>query len=179
MTARSRRTLAGVTASALATGALALGTVPAPARTGHAAAQRITAAGVGGVKLGRKHSALQAAGLVGRLHKGCELAVRNTRAARLRAPLKGAVDLTRNAARRVTNITITGGAKARGVGIGATIPDIKSAFPKAKVDHEPEKIFAITLVKIPKGGGGKLQFAVDTDSKKVSAIGVPFIAFCE
>lgn len=179
MITRSRKALAGTAVTALAAGALALGTVTAPAQTGHAAARKITAAGVGGVKLGRKHSALRAAGLVGRLRKGCELAGPNTRGARLRAPLKGSVTLTPNAARRVTDIVIRGGAKARGVGIGATIADIKRAYPKARVDHSNEEVFALTLVKIPENGGGKLQFAVDQASRKVTAIGVPFIAFCE
>ncbi|MDX6621869.1 MAG: hypothetical protein QOK36_4255, partial [Gaiellales bacterium] len=28
-------------------------------------------------------------------------------------------------------------------------------------------------------GGGKLQFALDTKTKKVTAIGVPFVPFCD
>jgi hypothetical protein len=47
------------------------------------------------------------------------------------------------------------------------------------VDRETEEVFGITLVKIPKNGGGRLQFAVDVDTKKVDLIGIPFIAFCE
>lgn len=179
MTARRRTSLAGAAVSALATGALALGAVAAPAHTGYAAAQKITAAGVGAVKLGRKHSVLHAAGLVGPLRQGCEVAGPGKRSARLRAPLHGSVDLSRTAARRVTEISITGGAKARGVGIGATIADIKRAYPKAKVDHSTESVFNLTLVKIPRHGGGRLQFAVDTKTHKTTVIGVPFIAFCE
>jgi hypothetical protein len=77
------------------------------------------------------------------------------------------------------NITVRGGARARGVGIGATIPDIKAAFPKAKVDHGTDDIFGVTLVTIPKSGGGKFQFAVDTGTDKTTLIGIPFVAFCE
>jgi hypothetical protein len=34
-------------------------------------------------------------------------------------------------------------------------------------------------VKIPKSGGGRLQFGVDTKTKKVTLIGIPSIPFCE
>ena len=77
------------------------------------------------------------------------------------------------------DITIKGGAEARGVGIGDTIPDIKAAYPKAKVDHSTDDTFLITLVKIPKDGGGKLRFGVSTKTDKITLIGVPYIAFCE
>jgi hypothetical protein len=173
------RTL-GATAALATAGAIAIGVAAAPGQTGHAAAvKRITAQGVGQVKLGKTHHRLRQQGLVGRLRRGCELAGPNARSARLRPPLKGQVDYTQTTPRTVTDIQIRGGAKARGVGIGATIPQIKAAFPKAKVDHSTEAVFGITLVKIPKSGGGKLQFAVDVDSGKTDLIGVPFIAFCE
>ena len=159
-------------------GALAFGPAAAPGAPGHAAAKRITAAGVGKVKLGKTFQQLRAAGLVGRLRPGCELA-ENTRSARVTAPLEGTVNFTQTAPRRVADITISGGAKARGVGIGATIPQIRAAFPKARVDHGTEDVFRITLVRIPKDGGGRIKFAVDVDTKKVTLIGVPFIAFCE
>lgn len=71
------------------------------------------------------------------------------------------------------------GAEARGVGIGATISDIKTAFPKAKVDKSTEDLFGITLVKIPKDRGGRMQFAVDVDTDKTTLIAVPNVAFCE
>jgi hypothetical protein len=172
------RTL-GTTAAAAAAAVLAVGAATAPGQPGHAAAaKKITAAGVGKVKLGMTFQQLRDAGLVRKLRPGCELAP-NTRSARLRAPLKGSVNFTQDAQRKATDVTVRGGAKARGVGIGATIPQIKAAFPKAKVDHSTEAVFGITLVKIPKNGGGKLQFAVDVDSGKTDLIGVPFIAFCE
>jgi hypothetical protein len=159
-------------------GALAIVPAAAPGESGHAAAKRITAAGVGNVKLGKTFRQLRDAGLVGRLRAGCELA-ENTRSARLKAPLKGQVNFTQSAPRKVTDITISGGAKARGVGIGATIAQIKAKFPKAIVDHSTETVFRITLVRIPKSGGGRIKFAVDVDTHKVTLIGVPFIAFCE
>ncbi len=81
--------------------------------------------------------------------------------------------------RKVVDISVREGATARGVGVGATIPQIKAAFPKAKVDHSTDRTFALTLVRIPKSGGGRLQFAVDTKTHRVVLIGVPLIAFCE
>ena len=51
--------------------------------------------------------------------------------------------------RMVTTITITGGAKARGIGIGATIAQIKAKFPNAKVNHSTDEVFQLTLVSHP------------------------------
>ena len=34
-------------------------------------------------------------------------------------------------------------------------------------------------MKIPKDGGGRMDFAVDVDSKQINQIGVPVIPFCE
>src|SRR3954447_18014547 len=156
----------------------AIGTSTAFAAT-EAAAPKITSKGVGGVKLGKTYKQLHDAGLIGKIHHGCELGGANTRTANLKAPLKGQVNFTLHSPRKVTDITVRGGAKARGVGVGDKIPAIKAAFPKAKVDHSTDDTFEITLVRIPKNGGGKLTFGVRTKSKRVTLIGVPFIAFCE
>src|SRR5215218_5971268 len=160
--------------------ALALGSAAAPAETSRSADAKITGAGVGKVRLGRTFTSLRQAGLVGRLRPGCELGGPDTRSARLKAPLKGFVDLTtRRRPRRVRSISISGGATARGVGIGGTIAQIKAAYPKAKVDRSTEDVFGVTLVKVPKDGGGRIHFAVDVDTKKTVRIGVPSIPFCE
>jgi hypothetical protein len=166
-----RRTLA---VSTVVT-ALALG----PAAATAAAPQKITFKGVGQVKLGMTHRQLRERGLVGRLRPGCELGGPNTRSARLRRPLRGQVNFTTTRPRRVTDITIRGGAKARGVGIGATIRQIRDAFPRARVNHATEEVFGLTLVRIPRNGGGPIRFGVDVQTGKTTLIGVPVIAFCE
>jgi hypothetical protein len=173
------RSLMGTGAAIAVAGAFAIGASGAPGRPAESAAKKITASGVDGVKLGKTFQELRAAGLVGRLRPGCELGGPNTRSARLKAPLKGTVNFTLTSPRKVVDITVRGGAKARGVGIGATIPQIKAAFPKAIVDHSTEETFLITLVKIPKNGDGRIKFAVDVATHKVTLIGVPRIAFCE
>ena len=146
----------------------------------HAATPKITASGVGAVKLGATYASLRADKLVGKIRRGCELGGDQTRGAPLRAPLKGSVDFTLDDPRKVTNITIRGGAKARGVGVGGTIKQIRKAYPKAKVDHSTDDTFLFTLVRIPKKGpGDRLQFAVSTESNKITEIGVPYIATCE
>jgi hypothetical protein len=175
---RLRLRLAATTA-AVGLAAVALETASAPAETAHSATANINAHGVHGVLLGKSYTALRREKRVGKIRHGCELGGPNTRSAPLRSPLKGSVDFTMSSPRRVTNITVSAGGAARGVGIGATIPQIKSAFPKAKVDHSTDSTFGITLVRIPKNGGGKLNFAVDTHTHKVTLIGIPFIAFCE
>ncbi len=151
----------------------------APAMVLRATAQKITPAGVGAVKLGRTYTSLRAAKLVGAIGPGCELAGPSTRSARLRSPLKGGVDFTQTSPRKVANIAVTSGATARGVGIGATASRIRRAYPKVVADRSTESVFAITLYKVPVSGGGRLQFAVDVKTKKVTTIGIPAIAFCD
>jgi hypothetical protein len=169
---------AGATLAAVGAAGVQAGAASSATASGATAAQ-ITPKGVGAVKLGATHTSLHAHHRVGKLIKGCELAGPNARSARLTAPLKGSVDFTLTVPRKVTDITVTGGAKARGVGVGAHLPAIKAAFPKAKVDHSTDQMFGLTFVTIPKNGGGKLQFAVSTQTHKVTLIGIPFIAVCE
>ena len=118
------------------------------------------------MKLGALATDLRADGLIGRLTGGCELEGPGTRSARLKAPLKGSVDFTRTDPRKVTSITIRGGAAARGVGIGDTLADITAAFPKRRIIRATETIFGFTRVKIPKDGGGRMDFGVDVDTRQ-------------
>jgi len=162
----------------LAVSALALtGVLAVPATA--AAPQKLTNAGVGKVKLGATHASLREQGLVGVLRPGCELGGGSTRTARLKAPLSGSVDYSLTNPRKVRAITIRGGATAKGVGIGATIPQIKAEFPHAKVDHSLEDIGLFTIVRIPKRDGGRFMFGVDPVTKKTGSIGVPNIPICE
>jgi hypothetical protein len=167
-------------AAATALAAVAFGTAGASALTQRAATpKKITAAGAGAVKLGATYTSLRAAGLVGQIGPGCELAGPSTRAARLRSPLKGNVDFTQTSPRKVANIAVTGGATAHNVGIGASASRIRLAYPKVVIDHSTESVFGITLYKVPFSGGGRLQFAVDKATKRVTTIGIPAIAFCD
>jgi hypothetical protein len=143
------------------------------------APQKITRDGVGQVKLGMTFKELREKGLVGKLRPGCELGGPNTRTARLRSPLRGDVDFTQTTPRKVTNISIRSGARARGVKVGDRIRDIKDAYPKAKVNRDTEEVFGVWLVRVPRNGGGRITFAVDADTRRITLIGVPFIPFCE
>jgi len=173
-----RRLLLAAAVAGLGAAAIAPASASAPA--GRHAPARITGAGVGEVKLGMTHRALRKKGLVGRLRPGCELGGPNTRSARLLAPLKGSVDFTsQGRPRKARTIFVTGGARARGIGVGATIAQIKAKFPKAVVDRSTEDTFALTLVRIPRSGGGRFHFAVDVETRRTTSIGVPFIPFCE
>ncbi len=147
--------------------------------TAAAASAPITSAGVGAVKLGRTYASLRAAGRLGKVGPGCELGGPDTRSAPLRAPLKGSVDLTLGSPRRVAAVIATAGATARGVGIGATSAAIRRAFPRARFDHRGDATFGLTFVRVPRGGGGRLEFGVDTKTKRVTVIGVPRIPVCD
>jgi hypothetical protein len=155
--------------------------IASPPAARDSAAAVITPTRVDGVHLGDTHADLRARGKVGPIGPGCELGGPNTRSAKLRAPLKGSVTYTLQNPRKVTTITITGGAKARGVGIGATISAIKAKFPNAKVDHSTDQVFQLTLVTTPRRpeSGGRIMFGVSTQTHKTTIIGVPGIAFCE
>ena len=150
--------------------------------TDHPLAQKITRHGVGEVELGNTHRSLHHRELVGKLRHGCNLGGPNTRSARLRAPLEGSVDYTLHNPRRVTNILVTEGGAAKGVGIGDSIRDIKHTFPHARVDHSTDHTFGITLVRVPREHGStpKFTFGVSTGHvHHVRMIGIPFIPICD
>ena len=172
--------LLALLAAAVVAGALALASSAAPP-AGDAAAAVITPTRVDGVHLGDTHTDLRARGKVGKIGPGCELSGANTRSARLLTPLKGSVDYTLSNPRKVRFIAITGGARARGVGIGATIAQIKAKFPNATVNHKTDEIFQLTLVRTPKrpNSRGRITFGVSTQTHKTKIIGVPGIPFCE
>jgi hypothetical protein len=156
-----------------AVAALALG----PAAATAAAPQKITPAGVGQVKLGMTFSQLRQQHLIGKLHKGhCDAAGPNASPfARLRSPLRGQADFTKAVPHKLTDITIRGGATARGVRVGDSLAKVKSKFPKRRIRHDLGLIF----VDIPNTANIKEQFIVNEDTKKVDVIGVPFVAICE
>ena len=165
---------------ATATGSSEEGCAAAACEVATAAATRqITATGVGAVRLGRTYASLRRAGLLGAIRPGCELGGPRTRSAPLRAPLRGSADLTLGAPRRVAAITVTAGATARGVGIGATSAAIRRAFPRVRFDRSAEAVFGLTFARVPKSGGGRLEFGVDTTTKRVTVIGIPRIPVCD
>ncbi len=161
--------------------AVAAVAIASPPAAHDSAAAVITPPRVDGIHIGDTHQDLRARGKVGPIRPGCELGGPNTRSARLLAPLKGSVNYTLKSPRKVTDITITKGAKARGVGIGATIAAIKAKFPNAKVDHSTDQVFQLTLVTTPKRpqSGGRIMFGVSTQTHRTTNIGVPGIGFCE
>lgn len=176
------RTALVLATAALATSGVGFSAIGSSAAPGDAAqgAATITPMRVDGVRLGMRHSVLRERGLVGPIRPGCELGGPNTRSARLRPPLRGSVDYTSKKPRRVRSITVTKGARARGVGIGSRIRAIKRKFPNATIERGTEEVFRLTLVQTPeRPSGGRITFGVSTETKRTTIIGVPFIAFCE
>jgi hypothetical protein len=173
----SRFLVPSVAASVMGVAAIA-GSAAPPAHD--AAAAKISPSRVDGVHLGDTHQDLRNRGKVGPLQPGCELGGPNTRSANLKAPLKGFVTYTLSNPRKVTSITVRGGARARGVGIGAKIPAILAKFPNAEVEHDTDEVFRLTLVMTPeRQNGQRIMFGVSTKTKRTTVIGVPGIGFCE
>lgn len=154
--------------------ALVAAVAAAPATPAHVTPKR-----VGDVHLRDTWRSLHDDGLVGRRQQGCELEGPGTRAAVLKSPLRGVVELTRRKPRRVKSIIVTRNATARGLEIGDRRKAVKKAYPKAVFDESVQDTFGITLVRVPKGGGGRLQIALDADSNRITEFGVPYIRFCE
>ena len=152
--------------------ALTASAVAAPLRPG---AAKISGAGVDGVKVGASYTSLRLAHKLAKATRGCELAGPQARAAKLLAPLKGSVNLTISRPRRVDTITVVGGARANGVGVGSKRAAVKAAFPQAKFRH----VLGITIARVPKAEGGPFEFSLGTAGKKVDSIGIPHLAFCE
>lgn len=169
----TRSTMAAVAALTV------LGLLAAVSAAGPLPAKQVTKDGVGQVKRNMTHKELREKGLVGRLRPGCELGGGATRSARLLAPLRGQVNYSLTNPRLAKIIIVRRGAKAKGVGRGDTIPEIKAEFPHARVNKATEEVFGLWLVTVPKRDGGKFQFAVDADTERITLIGVPIITFCE
>jgi hypothetical protein len=173
-----RRTLA-ITGALLLAGGGAIGASAADEPTARIAAKRITGEGVGQVKLGMTFQEARDKGLIGRLRPGCEFGGPETRSARLRSPLRGFVDFTLTTPRKITNILITRGARARGVKVGDRISDIRDAYDVVRVNKNTEEVFGVWLARVPRSAGGRITFSVPVATKRIDAIGVPFIPFCE
>lgn len=171
----------GATAALVGVSALVVGVGSAPAGVQSEPAPVITGKRVGDVKVGASYASLRKKNLVGRIRHGCELGGPNTRAAKLKSPLKGFVDFTLKDPRKVTTISITGGTAqtAKGIGIGSTLDEIAAAYPHAKVNHTTDEVFEATFVTVPKSDGGKFQFAVSTKTGKTNQVGVPTLSVCE
>ena len=176
MTIPRRLTLLLAPAAILAVAATT--TVAAPDTQSAGGLQRVTAKGVGKVKLGKTYTSLRRAGLISKIGPGCELAGPRARSAKLRAPLEGYVDFGPGKKRRVVHITVLGGAAARGVRVGDTQDDVLQEFPKARVDESTQDQYGVTIVKVPKGGGGKMEFVIGS-GERVMSINLPGASFCE
>src|SRR4051794_23148635 len=110
-----------------AIGALAATATVAPASGVHSTgATTITARGIGGVKIGKTYTQLRKQKLIGKIRPGCELGGPNTRSALLKKPLVGSVEFSLTSPRKVVSITLSGGATAKGVGVGSTLSQIKA-----------------------------------------------------
>jgi hypothetical protein len=166
---------------AIAVFAVALAvTVPAAADLIPVASAPIaTSKGVGQVKIGSRLERLQDLKLVGGARKGCELSP-GERVAPLRPPLKGfAVFYPKD---RVISVGVTGGAETRaGVTIGTSAGAARHAYPAAPYDPPPgpRAPFEVGFLWIGGRIHPRMTLIVDSKTRKVTEIAVPFPNICE
>jgi hypothetical protein len=146
--------------------------------TASPSSEQITGTAVGAIKLGEPYAQVHAAALVGPIGPGCSLNA-GSKAARLRAPLTGNVEFGSSTARKVTDISVSAGANARGVTIGARLSAIRAGYRNVKVDRSTEKVFGVDVATVHPKAGGKISFAINDKTHKVILIGVPDIPFCD
>lgn len=168
---QSRRRATGrAAAAALAVAVAAPAALPAIA----AGPAELTKRGVGGIKVGAKYDRLRDRDLVRRARGNCG----GLRSAKLKNGLRGKAFFTRDAPSRVDSVRVRGGAEADGVGFGDTRADIRAAFPHAEFITGAEERYGVTIAQIPERDGGMFQFGIDTDSKRIAVMGVPYLWFC-
>lgn len=164
-------------ATAVAAAAFVALAAAAPAETSRAADPRITPKRVGKVRLGMTAAELRARGLIGRLKPACELEGPDARFAPLKGPVRGTVEFTQTTPRRAQFVHVRNRrARARGVRVGDRLADITAAFPKRKVIPTP---FGVTRVKIPKRGGGRMDFVIRDATNRIAQISIPRMKVCD
>ncbi len=141
---------------------------------------RVTADGVGDVRLGSTFRALRGQGLVGRLQLGCELSRPRPRIAMLRAPLRGSVTFTARRPHRASAIAVTAARPPTGSG-SATALGRSAARSRASgsTTRQTRRSGSRWPASPAARGRDRLQFAVDVETRRVNSMGVPAIPFCE
>jgi hypothetical protein len=138
-----------------------------------------TPKGVGALRLGATVASLHRHHLIRRLRPGCELDP-GQRIARLRPPLQGYAIFSHPSS-RLSSLSISGGAEtAKRIGIGSTPGEARAAYPRAA--YQPPgsaEPFAEGFFWVNRIGHSKMTFVVDPESLAISAIAIPFPAFCE
>jgi hypothetical protein len=139
----------------------------------------MTKAGIGPIKLGATEASLRRAGLIGKLHLGCELNVPRGYFAAAKGTFTGSVAF--DAKKRVTSINAWKGAVDRyGLTVGATDRQVLARYPhahymRAKLsDPIPVSVIAIGNVNNP-----RYSFSVDPRTKKVIELDNPYAQVCE
>jgi hypothetical protein len=139
----------------------------------------VDAHGAPGLRLGATAASLRQEGKIGPLRPGCELGPIQ-RIAILQPPLRG-VAVFNHRKRRLSSLTFTGGVEtARGIRIGSTPRQARSAYPRA--EYEPPGTadpFAEGFFWVNSKAQPAMTFIVDPASNRINAISVHWPNFCE
>jgi hypothetical protein len=151
----------------------------ASAAASAAARAVVDARGVPGLRLGATAASLRQHGRIGSLRPGCELNP-TQRIAKLLPPLQG-IAVFNHRKRRLSALTFAGGVEtARGIRIGSTPRQARSAYPRA--EYEPPGTadpFAEGFFWVNSKTQPAMTFIVDPNSNRIDAISVHWPSFCE
>jgi hypothetical protein len=133
----------------------------------------------GDLRLGDTIASLSERKLIGGLKPGCELDP-GQRVAKLKPPLKGFA-IFFHGGKRLSSIVVEGGAAtAKGIAVGSTAKEAKTAYPNAEYDRpgsvEP---FAEGFLWVNNSRNPKMTFLIQQKSNRVLSINLPSPNFCE
>jgi hypothetical protein len=155
--------------------------VEARAAGSRGAAPKITPKGIGKLRLGTPLAVIQRAHLLGRTHRGCDLAWPAPIVAQLSPPLEGTATFSGSGAHRLQAISITGGAKTdRGVGVGDRASKVRRAYPSATVqDAPPGDPLQLHAITVAEHGKTVLWLELGRAGGRVTEIDIPSLETCE
>jgi hypothetical protein len=160
----------------------ALACLPAAGIARPAATPILNEHGVDGLLLGRTRKAIRTRGLIGPIHRGCELASPRPSVASLRPPLVGAATFGGpGPSSRLTAVSVRAGAVTdRGIAIGSSAADVLRAYPNAHVKNSARSNpVRFNAVVVKRGGRYRIWFMLDHRGGHVRSFEVPLLQICE
>ncbi|MGH9023556.1 MAG: hypothetical protein ACRDV9_10730, partial [Acidimicrobiia bacterium] len=122
----------------------------------------------------------QSESLVTDVKPGCEAAGPGEKAAHIVAAEEGFATFNDGV---LTRISLRKGLTAEGIGLGATVDELKQAYSangyNATIDDSTLEVFGILLASVTKDGKEAYGFLVDPDTQTIEELSAPNVGFCD